>query len=220
MAQLTDPLGGPIFPNLLSLEHGIDGAEYSGLKADMERWTPLPPLLVGPGLEQLTFSFYTVTERVVEDSIRSLAHIAPQIHTFHVINHVNDLSPDYSAFSNLRWLTVRGCISNHTWKRLAFCPRLESISLLESYKGRCTETQPDYVTFSHMKTLSIDGCRNAEFILALLRTTAMPALQTLNIKFPVHGSAALEATRRKILGFMDGSLLLKDVVINGRVTLA
>ncbi|KAG8994204.1 hypothetical protein FRB94_010054 [Tulasnella sp. JGI-2019a] len=220
MSQLTSPFGGPFFPNLLSLEHDIDGAEFSDIddEADMERWTPLLPHLVRPRLERLTLSFYAVIERVVEDNVRSLIHIAPRIHTFHVISHMNKLSPDYSAFRHLKWLRVGGYINYETWKRLASCPRLESISLLEGSWGLSIEAQPYSVTFPHVQTLSFDHCRDAEFVLALLRSTAMPALRTLEVKIPAYNSVALEAVRNKILGFVDGSLLLKDMVINVIVT--
>ncbi|KAG9031429.1 hypothetical protein FRB95_002793 [Tulasnella sp. JGI-2019a] len=217
MAPLADPSGGPIFPNLLSLRHSIDGAEYTE-KADMERWTPLLPHLVGPRLERLTLLFYEVTEQVVEDNIQSLVGIAPQIHTVDIVNDMGEtLSPDYSALRHVRWLTIGGYINHQTWKRLASCPRLESISLLESHIGRSIETQPYSVTFQHVKTLSIvhrEEGQDIEFTLALLRSTAMPVLQSLEVKLPTSGGTALEAVRSELLGFVRRGFLLKEAEIN------
>ncbi|KAG9023953.1 hypothetical protein FRB95_012251 [Tulasnella sp. JGI-2019a] len=218
--QPVDPLHFPIFPNLLSLELDVDGPESPDEEADMERWTPLLPLLVGPRLEKLTLSFYAVTSQVVNDIIQSLVHIAPRIHTVRIINHTRAVSPDYSRFSHLRRLTVRGLIDHETWKRLASCPRLESISLRDGDQGRSIETQHYSVTFPCIKTLSInhlEARRNAEFTLALLRSAAMPALRSLEIKFPTFGDTDIEASRSELLGFMRHCLLLKDAVINGRV---
>ncbi|KAG8988838.1 hypothetical protein FRB93_003931 [Tulasnella sp. JGI-2019a] len=85
VVEVRNRLGGPNFPNLLSLVHSIDGAEdpydLDGIAADAERWTPLLPLLIGPGIEKLTLTFYNVTKQVVEDNIQSLIHIAPRVHT-------------------------------------------------------------------------------------------------------------------------------------------
>ncbi|KAG8986931.1 hypothetical protein FRB94_002352 [Tulasnella sp. JGI-2019a] len=171
VVEVRNRLGGPNFPNLLSLVHSIDGAEdpydLDGIAADAERWTPLLPLLIGPGIEKLTLTFYNVTKQVVEDNIQSLIHIAPRA-----------LSIDYSAFSQIRSLTVRGFIDHQTWRPLASWSRLESI-VLEDDIGRDVETQNYSVTFLHVKTLSIDHLKahgDAELTLALLRGATMPAL--------------------------------------------
>ncbi|KAG8996034.1 hypothetical protein FRB95_013311 [Tulasnella sp. JGI-2019a] len=225
MAQLKNPLGGPIFPNLLSLEHDIDGPELADEEIDMERWTPLLPLLVGPRIEKLTLAFYAVTKQVVDDNIQSLIRIAPGIRTVIIENCTDGLPLDYSPFSQMKSLTVRGCMDHQTWRCLASCPRLESIVLWEDDNGPeiVIEAQHYSVTFPYVKTLSIDHSeahRDAEFILALLRGAAMPALQSLEIKFPQPGEAAREITGSEILVLMGRSQLLKEVVINGCVTQA
>ncbi|KAG9031430.1 hypothetical protein FRB95_002794 [Tulasnella sp. JGI-2019a] len=221
MAPLMDPSGGPIFPNLQSLQHSIDGAEYLE-EADMERWTPLFPRLVGSRLERLQLLFYDVTERVVEDNIQSLVHIAPRIHTVHIVNHMKARSPDYSALRHMKWLTIRGYINHQTWKRLACCPRLENISLLESFRGRGIETQPHSVTFPHVKRLSIehreDG-RDTAFTLALLRSTAMPVLRSLGVKIPASDGTTLAAVKSELLGFVRRGFLLKEAEIHGGMVL-
>ncbi|KAG8983480.1 hypothetical protein FRB93_007241 [Tulasnella sp. JGI-2019a] len=109
--QLLDPLLGPICPNLLSLELEIDGSELPNEETDINRWTPLLPLLIDPGLGQLTLVFHAVTERVVNVNIQSLIHIAPRIHTVLVINYVKTFPPDYSVFSYVKWLEIEGFIN-------------------------------------------------------------------------------------------------------------
>ncbi|KAG9024918.1 hypothetical protein FRB95_010869 [Tulasnella sp. JGI-2019a] len=217
--ELSDPIHGPICPHLLSFELDIDGLESSHENADRERWTPLLPLLVGPDLEKLSLSFYAVTERVVQDIIQTLTRIAPQIHTVRIINSTKH-SPDYFAFTHVKWLTVRGHISHQTWQRLASCPRLEGISLLRSHLGHNIKTQPYSVTFPHVKSFSVDllqARRDAEFALALLQGATMPELQNLEINYPTYDGTTLEAVSSELLRFMHRSLLLKEGVINGRV---
>ncbi|KAG8982702.1 hypothetical protein FRB93_007923 [Tulasnella sp. JGI-2019a] len=225
MTQLENPLGGPIFPNLLSLEHDIDGPESMDEEMDMERWTPLLPLLVGPRIQKLVLAFYAVTEQVVDNNIQSLTHIAPGILTVIVENRTNGLSVDYSPFRQMRSLTVRGFMDHKTWRYLASCSRLESIVLREDDKGPKIdiETQHYSITFPHVKTLSIDHFetrRDSKFTLALLRGTTMPALRSLEVKFPRSGEAARGTTGSEILVLMRRSQLLKEVVINGCVTQA
>ncbi|KAG8992828.1 hypothetical protein FRB93_002150 [Tulasnella sp. JGI-2019a] len=219
--QSSDLFRVSICPNLLSLELDIDGPESPDERADMERWTPLLPFLVGPRLEKLTLSFYGVTNRVVNANIQSLVHIALRIHTVLIINHTETIPPDYSVFSHLRWLKVMGFIDHETWKGLAFCPRLESISLWDGDQGCHIETQHYSVTFPCVKTLSIDHSetrRNAECTVALLRGVTMPVLQNLEIKFPTFGGTTIEASRSELLGFMRRCSLLKDAVIDGHIT--
>ncbi|KAG9026686.1 hypothetical protein FRB95_008551 [Tulasnella sp. JGI-2019a] len=200
MTQLANPLGGPIFPNLLSLKHDIDGTESSDEEADMERWTPILPLLIGPRVEKLTLTFYCATEQVVEDNIQALAHIALRIHTVVIHNESDVYSPDYSAFSQMTSLTVDGFLNHQTWIRLASCPRLESIVLREDDRVIDNEAENYTVTFPCMKTLTIDHLslrRDPEFVLELLQGTTMPMLQSLEVSYP--------------------SPLLKEAVVNGNV---
>ncbi|KAG8983489.1 hypothetical protein FRB94_010062 [Tulasnella sp. JGI-2019a] len=187
MTQLANPLGGPIFPNLLSLEHDIDGPESSDEEADMERWTPVLPLLIGPRVEKLTLTFYCATEQVVEDNIQALAHIALRIHTVVIHNESDVYSPDYSAFSQMTSLTVDGFLNHQTWIRLASCPQLESIVLREDDGVIDNEAENYTVTFPCMKTLTIDHLslrRDPEFVLELLQGTTMPMLQSLEVSYP------------------------------------
>ncbi|KAG9003560.1 hypothetical protein FRB93_010978 [Tulasnella sp. JGI-2019a] len=214
--QLIDPLGGPICPNLLSLRLNIDGRELSDEVADMERWTPLLHLLVGPRLNELTLAFYGVTERVVKDNIQSMTHVAPRIHTVIIENHTNSLSSDYSAFVQMRTLKLRGLINHESWRCLSSCSRLENIVLWGNERRRSIGRQHYSVTFPHVKTLSIE-CRDAEFTIALLQGATIPALQSLKIKFSRPDNADIEAaSMREILKFMRRSPLLKEAVIGGR----
>ncbi|KAG8983477.1 hypothetical protein FRB93_007238 [Tulasnella sp. JGI-2019a] len=219
MTRLTDSLGGPIFPNLLSLEHDIDGPESSNEEVDIERWTPLLPLLVGPGLEKLTFTFFSASEQVVEANIQALAHIAPRIHRVVIHNESETHSPDYSTFSQLTSLTVNGFFDHQTWRRLASCPLLECIVLWEDERAVDIETQNYSVTFPRLKTLTIDHpstYRDSEFVLALLRGATMPTLQSLEVSYPRYDVTAPEGVS-EILLFMHRSPLLKEAVINGSI---
>ncbi|KAG8983479.1 hypothetical protein FRB93_007240 [Tulasnella sp. JGI-2019a] len=219
MTHFANPLGRPIFPNLLSLEHDIDGPETSDEEADMERWTPILPLLAGPRIEKLTLTFYRATERVVKDNIQALAHIAPRIHTVVIHNESDIYSPDYSAFSQMRSLWVNGFFSHQSWICLASCPLLESIALWEDDRAIDIETQNYAVIFPRMKTLAIDhfsAYRDPEFVLALFRGTTMPMLQSLEVSYPRYDVTAPEGVS-EILGFMHRSPLLKEGVVNGRI---
>ncbi|KAG9026697.1 hypothetical protein FRB95_008562 [Tulasnella sp. JGI-2019a] len=219
MTHFANPLGGPIFPNLLSLEHDIDGPETSDEEADMERWTPILPLLAGLRIEKLTLTFYRATERVVKDNIQALAHIAPRIHTVVIHNESDIYSPDYSAFSQMRSLWVNGFFNHQSWICLASCPLLESIALWEDDRAIDIETQNYAVIFPRMKTLAIDhfsAYRDPEFVLALFRGTTMPMLQSLEVSYPRYDVTAPEGVS-EILGFMHRSPLLKEGVVNGRV---
>ncbi|KAG8986492.1 hypothetical protein FRB94_003650 [Tulasnella sp. JGI-2019a] len=215
--QLTDPLGEPICPNLLFLGFNIDGHDSLNEEADVDRWTPLLPLLIGPRLRILTLTFYGATERVLNDNIQSLASIAPQIQHVFAENYTDTASPDYSAFRQMRTLRVRGSMNHHTWKCLASCPRLKRIVIWEGDSGGEVDTQLYSITFPRVRALAIQTSGDPEFALGLLRGVTMPALQSLKIRFPISNAAAA-AAKSEILEFMRHSQLLKVAMINGRVT--
>ncbi|KAG9026683.1 hypothetical protein FRB95_008548 [Tulasnella sp. JGI-2019a] len=217
MTQLTD--GRPIFPNLLSLVHHIDGPEWMSEEPDMERWTPLLPLLVGPGLGELTLRFDNATGRVVGHNIQTLARIAPAIQTVVIENFTYAHSPHYCAFSQMRSLTVCGCFDHQTWRCLASCSRLESI-LLQDPDIDHLETQNYSVTFPYMKTLVIDytvDWRDPEFVQSSLRCTTMPVLEGLEVTFLESDITVAEAIQSEVQEFMHRSPLLKEALVNGRV---
>ncbi|KAG9003558.1 hypothetical protein FRB93_010976 [Tulasnella sp. JGI-2019a] len=214
ITQTIDPLGGPICPNLLSLWLSIDGRELSDEVGDMERWTHPLPLLVGPGLEELTLTFYTGAEQVVEDNIQSIASVAPRIHTVIIQNATVSLSPDYYAFNQMRTLKLKGHIDHQSWRRLSSCVQLENIVLWGNIRGRNIERQSSSVIFPHVKTLYIE--RRGDITLALLWEVTMPVLQSLELKFSRANNADIEpASLREVLKFMRRSLLLKEAVIDG-----
>ncbi|KAG8855123.1 hypothetical protein FRB96_007161 [Tulasnella sp. 330] len=215
--SLISPHAGPICPNLLSLEYDIDN--YYGL-AEVDHWTPLLQLLVGPKLERLILQIGDVTREVVKDNIRTLARIAPQICDVAIRNY-SDFSYNYASFTELKDLRVSGYITHPSWKSLSNCPRLERIILWED--GGSVQVDPEdcTVTFSSLKRLAICECcgyRIAEFIVFLCKNTVMPALFSLQVEIRESGEARREAAKMDILeSVCRRSPKLKEVYINGRV---
>ncbi|KAG9017520.1 hypothetical protein FRB95_006350 [Tulasnella sp. JGI-2019a] len=220
LEKLVVPHGGPMCSNLKSMTLIINGKEPRS--EDDDHWTPLLPYIVGNGLENLTLHASKVGERVFQDIINTLARIAPRIHTALIITATKP-SPDYSALSQLRSLDVVGPVCQDTWKALADCPQLESMVLQDEI-----DTDPDMdgysVSFTRLKRLKIsfddEVSQGYAFILTRLRNTAMPALETLELKLQIEANdeAEYEAMKKDLVQMVRRrSPMLREVQINGPI---
>ncbi|KAG8883290.1 hypothetical protein FRB98_003198 [Tulasnella sp. 332] len=217
LERLVTPQGA-VFPNLLWLEHDVDGMENPDHdRIDEDRWTPLLPFLIGPKLKKLTFETYDVTKRVAEDNIRMLAHIAPRIDTVVINSHHPEL--EYSPFGHMRILIVSGHVDHETWKALATCTRLQTVMISDAL-GRGSPKPRHYsITFPSLETLSIYiKAQSPDFVASLFRNTTMPLLQTLEIEIrPRDDDDAQTVTKHMLKSAFGRSPMLKEVRINGRV---
>ncbi|KAG8996045.1 hypothetical protein FRB94_008595 [Tulasnella sp. JGI-2019a] len=218
LEELMGSQRGPICPRLRNLTLSVH-AENDG-EEDINRWSPLLSLLIGPTLGRVRLGIGDVTKRVVNESIETLARVVPRLqHVF--IDNGGEFSINSSAFRYVKSLKVQGHINHADWRSLADCLQLERIVLWEDASDIEIQRQDYSVTLPHLQALSVGDCcgyRSADFIVTLFRNTTMPLLRTLEVKIQERDVGTRSAAKNDILGFVRGrSPMLKEVVINGSV---
>ncbi|KAG8986647.1 hypothetical protein FRB93_005212 [Tulasnella sp. JGI-2019a] len=217
LERLVGSHGGPICPHLRNLTFSVH-TENDG-EEDVDRWSPFLSLLVSSTLSRVRLSIGNVTRRVATESIEVLARIAPRIqHVF--IENWAEFSINYSAFRCMKNLKVQGHIGHAGWRSLADCPQLERVVLRDILE--IDLQQQNYsVSLPHLRTLSVGGSfeyASADFTLMLFQNTIMPMLGTLEVSIREPNVTIRNAVQGEILKFLRRrSLVLKEVVINGRV---